>query len=115
MCIRDSLMGDKRPKITPNEAMPGRVVLPVELLLDEGGDLLLGAVLFHGLLGDGDGVLLHVVLHLGNLDAVSYTHLRAHETPEHLVCRLLLEKKKKLPCHSSSSPTLTLIYYISCS
>src|SRR5678815_5895757 len=30
----------------------------------------------------------------GNLP-VSYTHLRAHETPEHLVCRLLLEKKKK--------------------
>ena len=28
-------------------------------------------------------------------EAVSYTHLRAHETPEHLVCRLLLEKKKK--------------------
>src|SRR5674536_396585 len=26
-------------------------------------------------------------------EAVSYTHLRAHETPEHLVCRLLLEKK----------------------
>src|SRR5674536_68330 len=24
--------------------------------------------------------------------AVSYTHLRAHETPEHLVCRLLLDK-----------------------
>src|SRR5674536_378506 len=24
---------------------------------------------------------------------VSYTHLRAHETPEHLVCRLLLEHK----------------------
>eukprot|EP00658_Telonema_sp_P-2_P075069 TRINITY_DN64461_c0_g1_i1.p2 TRINITY_DN64461_c0_g1~~TRINITY_DN64461_c0_g1_i1.p2 ORF type:complete len:101 (-),score=31.89 TRINITY_DN64461_c0_g1_i1:1-303(-) len=29
------------------------------------------------------------------LNPVSYTHLRAHETPEHLVCRLLLEKKKK--------------------
>src|SRR5678816_2222002 len=29
------------------------------------------------------------------LASVSYTHLRAHETPEHLVCRLLLEKKKK--------------------
>src|SRR5678816_2867175 len=27
------------------------------------------------------------------IGAVSYTHLRAHETPEHLVCRLLLEKK----------------------
>src|SRR5678815_2552435 len=24
------------------------------------------------------------------VEAVSYTHLRAHETPEHLVCRLLL-------------------------
>src|SRR5678815_4002900 len=30
-------------------------------------------------------------------DPVSYTHLRAHETPEHLVCRLLLEKKKTTP------------------
>ena len=27
--------------------------------------------------------------------AVSYTHLRAHETLRYLVCRLLLEKKKK--------------------
>ena len=27
-------------------------------------------------------------------DAVSYTHLRAHETLRYLVCRLLLEKKK---------------------
>src|SRR5678815_6201983 len=26
------------------------------------------------------------------IEPVSYTHLRAHETPEHLVCRLLLEK-----------------------
>ena len=30
---------------------------------------------------------------LQQLGPVSYTHLRAHETPEHLVCRLLLEKK----------------------
>ena len=28
-------------------------------------------------------------------ESVSYTHLRAHETPEHLVCRLLLEKKNQ--------------------
>ena len=28
------------------------------------------------------------------VDAVSYTHLRAHETVLDLVCRLLLEKKK---------------------
>ena len=31
---------------------------------------------------------------LTSLDAVSYTHLRAHETVLDLVCRLLLEKKK---------------------
>src|SRR5664279_3880506 len=31
----------------------------------------------------------------GTLTAVSYTHLRAHETDSYLVCRLLLEKKKK--------------------
>src|SRR5680860_1770506 len=29
------------------------------------------------------------------LTSVSYTHLRAHETDSYLVCRLLLEKKKK--------------------
>ena len=31
---------------------------------------------------------------LGVIVAVSYTHLRAHETVLDLVCRLLLEKKK---------------------
>src|SRR5678810_155559 len=30
-----------------------------------------------------------------NAEPVSYTHLRAHETGRNLVCRLLLEKKKK--------------------
>ena len=36
-------------------------------------------------------------------DAVSYTHLRAHETPEHLVCRLLLAKKNKNTSSSHQS------------
>src|SRR5450756_1125407 len=31
----------------------------------------------------------------GGAETVSYTHLRAHETRHDLVCRLLLEKKKK--------------------
>ena len=31
----------------------------------------------------------------GGRVSVSYTHLRAHETDSYLVCRLLLEKKKK--------------------
>ena len=38
--------------------------------------------------------ILLVIAILGIL-AVSYTHLRAHETVLDLVCRLLLEKKKK--------------------
>ncbi|WDT36763.1 hypothetical protein PVA38_10890 [Streptococcus pneumoniae D39] len=37
--------------------------------------------------------------------AVSYTHLRAHETVLDLVCRLLLEKKKKPTTSLSYSPT----------
>eukprot|EP00658_Telonema_sp_P-2_P057164 TRINITY_DN4562_c0_g1_i3.p1 TRINITY_DN4562_c0_g1~~TRINITY_DN4562_c0_g1_i3.p1 ORF type:complete len:265 (-),score=65.76 TRINITY_DN4562_c0_g1_i3:50-844(-) len=42
----------------------------------------------------GNFVILPATL-MHTIMAVSYTHLRAHETPEHLVCRLLLEKKKK--------------------
>ena len=45
--------------------------------------------------------VLHMVAHAAMMDdmvelddAVSYTHLRAHETVLDLVCRLLLEKKK---------------------
>ena len=34
--------------------------------------------------------------------AVSYTHLRAHETLANLVCRLLLEKKKQKRCRTST-------------
>src|SRR5665213_3937057 len=33
--------------------------------------------------------------HVRYSHTVSYTHLRAHETGRNLVCRLLLEKKKK--------------------
>ena len=44
--------------------------------------------------------------HVRALESVSYTHLRAHETVLDLVCRLLLEKKKRqLTTHSS------LVYY----
>src|SRR5678816_4813080 len=43
---------------------------------------------------EGFGVATTPHLYAGTPTSVSYTHLRAHETPEHLVCRLLLEKKK---------------------
>ena len=36
-----------------------------------------------------------IFVHGSGLTPVSYTHLRAHETGRNLVCRLLLEKKKK--------------------
>eukprot|EP00831_Metopus_contortus_P061574 TRINITY_DN53453_c0_g1_i1.p1 TRINITY_DN53453_c0_g1~~TRINITY_DN53453_c0_g1_i1.p1 ORF type:complete len:167 (-),score=24.95 TRINITY_DN53453_c0_g1_i1:21-521(-) len=49
------------------------------------------------------------------IKSVSYTHLRAHETSLHLVCRLLLEKKKNtkhkcgtLTTHSSTSSYSTV-------
>src|SRR5665648_908225 len=35
------------------------------------------------------------ITNFDRLISVSYTHLRAHETRHDLVCRLLLEKKKK--------------------
>ena len=35
----------------------------------------------------------------GYVKTVSYTHLRAHETDSYLVCRLLLEKKKRRRTH----------------
>eukprot|EP00831_Metopus_contortus_P017033 TRINITY_DN17171_c0_g1_i6.p2 TRINITY_DN17171_c0_g1~~TRINITY_DN17171_c0_g1_i6.p2 ORF type:complete len:131 (+),score=32.77 TRINITY_DN17171_c0_g1_i6:66-458(+) len=38
---------------------------------------------------------IRILLLAHSIEAVSYTHLRAHETSLHLVCRLLLEKKKK--------------------
>ena len=37
-----------------------------------------------------------MTIEIENGTPVSYTHLRAHETPEHLVCRLLLEKKNNI-------------------
>eukprot|EP00658_Telonema_sp_P-2_P083901 TRINITY_DN9195_c0_g1_i16.p1 TRINITY_DN9195_c0_g1~~TRINITY_DN9195_c0_g1_i16.p1 ORF type:complete len:455 (+),score=100.33 TRINITY_DN9195_c0_g1_i16:124-1488(+) len=43
-------------------------------------------------------------------DPVSYTHLRAHETPEHLVCRLLLEKKKKKTKHHITNRVTIIVH-----
>ena len=43
--------------------------------------------------------MLFQILGMGIAVPVSYTHLRAHETDSYLVCRLLLEKKKKTHNH----------------
>eukprot|EP00657_Telonema_sp_P-1_P000580 TRINITY_DN11107_c0_g1_i1.p1 TRINITY_DN11107_c0_g1~~TRINITY_DN11107_c0_g1_i1.p1 ORF type:complete len:168 (+),score=22.30 TRINITY_DN11107_c0_g1_i1:167-670(+) len=49
--------------------------------------------------------------HQHSLNAVSYTHLRAHETVLDLVCRLLLEKKKKR-IFTETPSNITLPYNI---
>ena len=46
---------------------------------------------------------------LAHTPPVSYTHLRAHETRHDLVCRLLLEKKKKHSSHQQGTET-SIIY-----
>ena len=43
--------------------------------------------------------------------AVSYTHLRAHETVLDLVCRLLLEKKNDTLNHTSTGVYSSLILH----
>ncbi|MQS10470.1 hypothetical protein FNX48_025935 [Streptomyces sp. IF17] len=52
--------------------------------------LLVGAMRGVALTGAAPG---RVLDHLTEVVAVSYKHLRAHETSAHLVCRLLLDKK----------------------
>ena len=47
----------------------------------------------------GSGALTDVLVKVHGLEAVSYTHLRAHETVLDLVCRLLLEKKNNTNDH----------------
>eukprot|EP00658_Telonema_sp_P-2_P053756 TRINITY_DN4242_c0_g1_i2.p1 TRINITY_DN4242_c0_g1~~TRINITY_DN4242_c0_g1_i2.p1 ORF type:complete len:108 (-),score=15.30 TRINITY_DN4242_c0_g1_i2:18-341(-) len=70
-----------RKSATASEQVSARAVIHARLVLNQGPI----QISFRRQVG-----------HLTRGDvAVSYTHLRAHETPEHLVCRLLLEKKKK--------------------
>ena len=53
------------------------------------------AEFFDGAFAGGDAAGVDVDQVGPALGPVSYTHLRAHETVLDLVCRLLLEKKKK--------------------
>ena len=55
-----------------------------------------------------DGPLAGTASAMGEgVSAVSYTHLRAHETVLDLVCRLLLEKKKGPPKETAGLSTIT--------
>lgn len=60
--------------------MPGWVVLLVKFLLDEGSNVLLDIVLFQRLGGNIDGILLHLLRHIGILDnRLSLRHSSAEE------------------------------------
>ena len=97
MCIRDRTYADcawpaalsalcRNNGLTLSLALAGSMALFLVLVL-----LTKGSLWHVALIGEG-GNFYRVFPH--NLMAVSYTHLRAHETPEHLVCRLLPEQKK---------------------
>ena len=58
------LVGDERTEGTPDNAVPCRIVLLIELLLDVGGDVLLDVEAIESLSGNVDGVGLHLVRHV---------------------------------------------------
>jgi len=62
------LVGHVGAEVAADDGMPGGVVLFIELLLDEGSDVLLDVVLLKGLGRAIDGVLLHVLRHVGVFD-----------------------------------------------
>ena len=62
------LMGHVGTEVTAHNAVPRGVVLLVELLLDECGNVLFDVELLEGLSGNVDGVLLHVFGHISVLD-----------------------------------------------
>src|SRR5450759_5923670 len=92
------VVSDIAPILAPPTNLPPTVcpALLVDRGLDERGrDGLAGPVAL-AVVGDPLGVGADVAVELAHrLEPVSYTHLRAHETRHDLVCRLLLEKKKK--------------------
>ena len=58
------LVGNVGTEVTAYDAMPGGVVLLVEFLLDESGNILLNVELLESLSGDVDSVLLHIFGHV---------------------------------------------------
>ncbi len=70
-------VGDVGAEVAADDAVPGRVVFLVELLLDVGSDVLLDVEFLEGLGGAVNCVLLHVLRHVGILDhGLALRHLR---------------------------------------
>ena len=62
------LVSDVGTEVAAYDAVPCGVVLLVEFLLDEGGDVLLDVVLLESLGSAVDGILLHVLRHVSVLN-----------------------------------------------
>ena len=72
------LVGNVGTEVSAHDAMPGGVVLLVELLLDESGDVFLNVELLQRLRRNVDSVLLHVLGHVCVFDnclAISHDNL----------------------------------------
>ena len=82
--------GIKRDKMIYMPAFADETYLETDFTSDDN----LVDFVFLGNLGIAQN-LISVLEAVNKIKAVSYTHLRAHETDSYLVCRLLLEKKKK--------------------
>src|SRR5678815_5626144 len=75
-----------RPSRSPRSIAPAQAVAIVELRPKR-----LTHARIAQALGVSKSTVGRVLKRAGLSLSVSYTHLRAHETPEHLVCRLLVE------------------------
>ena len=62
------LVGNVGTEVSAHDAMPGWVVLFVEFFLDEGGDVFFNVVLLKSHICTIDGILLHVLGHIGIFD-----------------------------------------------
>ena len=83
--------------VTPDERWIAVELKRAEIVAPDGATMMLEAAMAGSKIGyiiDRKVFDRELVWQAADAGAVSYTHLRAHETPEPLVCRLLLEKKK---------------------
>lgn len=78
-------MSDIRAEVSSNDTVPGRVVLLVELLLNESSNVLLYVVLVQSLDGGVDGIILHLLRHVSILDnGFLVSRHRSKEQDQHI-------------------------------
>lgn len=97
-------MGDVGAEVTAHDAVPGGVILLVELLLDVGGDVFLDVELLQRHISTIDRVLLHLLVHVSVLDhcfSLGCRHTQQNTNNQIKIARIVI----------SSSIYLTPTYY----